>query len=59
MASIAPSPEVETILREAGWSQPSEIDTSEWVRKLRDDGHHVFPLAEAILRKFGGPPFRW
>lgn len=57
MASIAPSPEVASILREAGWSPDRQIDTSDWVRRLRDDGHHVFPLAESILQGFGGLRF--
>ena len=54
---VSPSPEVEAVLREVGWSKDRDIDTSEWVGKLSDDGNEVFPLAEAILRKFGGVRF--
>lgn len=54
---LNPSPEAEVILRAAGWSQDREIDTSDWVGKLHDDGNEVFPLAEAILRSYGGLRF--
>jgi hypothetical protein len=51
---LQPSPEAEAILRQAGWSPDREVDTSEWVETLRDQGNEVFPLAEAIMKKFGG-----
>lgn len=52
--SLLPSPEAEAILRKAGWSPDREVDVSEWVERLRRDGYDVFPLAEAILRSYGG-----
>lgn len=54
---LIPSPEAQPILRDAGWSQDRAVDTSEWIQRLRADGHQVFPLAEAILGNFGGLRF--
>lgn len=51
---LQPSPEAEAVLRRSGWSPEREVDISEWVERLRSDGDDVFPLAEAILRNFGG-----
>lgn len=55
---LRPSPEAVVILRRAGWSPEREVDISEWVERLRSDGNDVFPIAEAILRSFGGLCFR-
>jgi hypothetical protein len=55
---LEPSPDAEAILRHAGWSQDREVDISEWVERLRTDGNDVFPIAETILRSYGGLIFR-
>ena len=51
---LQPSPDAEAILRQVGWSPDREVDVSEWVRTLRDEGNQVFPFAEAIMKNFGG-----
>jgi hypothetical protein len=51
---LRPSPEAERILHQVGWSPDRQVDVSEWVERLRDEGSEVFPMAEAILRNFGG-----
>jgi SUKH-3 immunity protein len=52
--SLNPSPRVEALLRSIGWSPGHVADTARWVQTLSGDGNNVFPIAEAILRRFGG-----
>jgi hypothetical protein len=52
--SLLPSPAVEAVLRSSGWSPGHVADTSNWVEALSGDGNDVFPIAAAILRRFGG-----
>jgi hypothetical protein len=54
---LSPSPEVEPVLREAGWTQDRDVDISEWVNKLTEHQIKVFPLAATILRRFGSLSF--
>jgi hypothetical protein len=56
--SLLPSREAETILRAAGWSPDRAVNIDEWVTRLRQDGNHVSPVAEAILERFGGLELR-
>src|ERR1700704_5971511 len=51
---LLPSAEAESVLRNAGWSPSRKVDISAWVEALRSEGNEVSPLAEAILRRFGG-----
>jgi SUKH-3 immunity protein len=52
--SLRQSPEADAILRTAGWSPDHTVGIDEWVERLRQDGNHVSPIAEAILEQFGG-----
>jgi hypothetical protein len=52
--SLRPSPEAEAVLRWAGWTPDRQVDTTAWVQELRADGNTVFPIAEAIMRSYGG-----
>jgi SUKH-3 immunity protein len=56
--SLRPSPEAERILRTTGWSPDRTVDIDEWVATLRQDGNNVSPVAEAILKGFGGLKLR-
>ena len=56
--SLRPSPDAERILHTAGWSPDRTVDIDEWVARLRRDGNHVSPVAEAILKRFGGLELR-
>jgi hypothetical protein len=51
---LLPSPEAEAILRSSGWSPDQHRDISEWVGTLRREGNEVPPIAEDILRTYGG-----
>lgn len=48
------SPELETILRAAGWNPDRSVSISKWIETLRSHGFSVVPEAEVILRGFGG-----
>jgi hypothetical protein len=52
--SLRPSSEVAEALRAVGWRSGAVGEVSEWVERLRDDGNKVSPVAEAILRNYGG-----
>jgi SUKH-3 immunity protein len=51
---LLPSTKAESVLRKAGWSPSRKVDISAWVQALRSEGNEVSPVAEAILRRFGG-----
>src|SRR5215211_4501846 len=52
--SLRPSPEAEAVWRWAGWTPDRQVDTTGWVQELRAKGNTVFPIAEAIMRSYGG-----
>ena len=56
--SLKPSAEAEVVLRRAGWSPERQVDISQWVEPLRQDGNEVFPVAAGILRSYGGLSFK-
>lgn len=41
-------------LKEDGWYEDREIDISEWITQLENDGYRIFPYAELILKTLGG-----
>jgi hypothetical protein len=45
-------------LRTAGWSPGRAVDISAWVDALGAERTELFPLAESILRSFGGLALR-
>jgi SUKH-3 immunity protein of toxin-antitoxin system len=56
--NLQPSPEAGAILSTGGWSPERTVDISEWREGLAREGNTVFPLAEAVLRQFGGLRFQ-
>ncbi|MBY8864169.1 SUKH-3 domain-containing protein [Streptomyces sennicomposti] len=48
------SPEVEQVLREAGWHAGRAVDTAGWKRRLEQNGFRSHAAAEDFLREFGG-----
>ncbi|MGW9449712.1 SUKH-3 domain-containing protein [Streptomyces sp. NPDC055632] len=47
-------PEVEAVLRDAGWYPGRSVDTAGWKERLERDGFRVHAAAEDFLREFGG-----
>ena len=44
-------------LRNSGWSETRQVDTTEAVRHLEKSGYRVFPVVTGFLREFGGLQF--
>lgn len=48
------SPEVEDVLRAAGWTPERQVDASGWTSLFEDEGLHAHQAAIDFLREFGG-----
>ncbi|MFD7163618.1 SUKH-3 domain-containing protein [Streptomyces violascens] len=51
------SPELERVLRDAGWVPGRRVDTSVWRERLEADGFRLHEVAESFLGEFGGLVF--
>jgi hypothetical protein len=52
------SPEIQRVLRTAGWSPEWAVDITHWVSTLRAEGNAVPSVAMDILKGFGGIKLR-
>jgi hypothetical protein len=52
------SPEIQGVLRTAGWSPEWAVDITNWVNTLRAEGNAVPSVAMDILKNFGGIQLR-
>ena len=48
------SPEVEDVLRGAGWSPDRQVEITGWTSLFESDGLHAHQAAVDFLREFGG-----
>ena len=47
-------PEVDKVLRAAGWTPERAVDARQWTDVLVPEGYRFSPAAEAMLTRFGG-----
>ena len=48
------SHEIQSVLRQQGWSPERRVPITDWIAQLRSEGYVVSPEAETILQNFGG-----